>query len=200
MATLYERAFQRLGLTDIGWPLGLSADKMVDADQARKRLVTKYGFAIPTSKVITRIKSLGPILEVGAGNGYWAYELRRAGADVVATDLQPDPGMNNYSFGKQWSPVEMAEASEAAKAHAKERALLIVWPCYTEDWAFKALRSYRKAGGTTLVYVGEREGGCTADDAFFRELKKHWCLDESRSGGLLSWPLIYDNIYVYYCP
>jgi hypothetical protein len=39
-----------------------------------------------------------PIVEVGAGSGYWAYELRQAGVEVVATD----PGTGRYHRLNHW--------------------------------------------------------------------------------------------------
>lgn len=199
MPTLYERAFRRLGLADVEQSLGLSLDKDTTINAARRDLIGRYGFAIPTSRAITQIKKLGPVLEIGSGNGYWAHELRKAGADVVATDLRPDAGLNDYPFQKQWTLVEEFEAVEAVRTFGKGRVLLVVWPCYNESWAYRALKAYRETGGTTLVYVGEGQGGCTADESFFDELGAHWTQDGSKSEDLLSWPLIYDEMRVYRC-
>lgn len=53
-----------------------------------------YAFAVPTSEAIAVLKRYSPVVEVGAGTGYWASLLRKAGADVTALDCQPtDSGM-----------------------------------------------------------------------------------------------------------
>ena len=40
----------------------------------------KYAWAIPTTKCIEIMFHLGPIVEVGAGKGYWGFLLRRYAA------------------------------------------------------------------------------------------------------------------------
>ncbi|EGZ05756.1 hypothetical protein PHYSODRAFT_532741 [Phytophthora sojae] len=47
----------------------------------------KYSWAIPDERALQIIKHYGPIVEMGAGSGYWARLLRLRGVDVVAYDL-----------------------------------------------------------------------------------------------------------------
>jgi hypothetical protein len=55
--------------------------------QLRQRVVGTYGFSVLTREVVNRLVPYGPFLEVGAGTGYWSYELRRAGCTSIATDI-----------------------------------------------------------------------------------------------------------------
>lgn len=54
-----------------------------------------YAFAVPTTKAIAVLKRHCPMVEVGAGTGYWASLVREAGGDITALDCQPtDSGVH----------------------------------------------------------------------------------------------------------
>ncbi|CEG41978.1 uncharacterized protein PHALS_12285 [Plasmopara halstedii] len=48
----------------------------------------KYSWAIPDERALQIIKHYGPIVEMGAGSGYWARLLQLRGVDVIAYDLR----------------------------------------------------------------------------------------------------------------
>jgi len=52
--------------------------------------------------------------------------------------------------------------------------------------ASDVLAAYELAGGDRLVYVGERKGGKTGNDAFFDALSARWVL-ESTDSQFASW-------------
>src|SRR5580692_3306348 len=68
-------------------------NKIVLHYKLRGQFVAKFGFAVITEEVIALLKGYQPILEVGAGSGYWSYELRKAGIDIITTD----PGTGSYT-------------------------------------------------------------------------------------------------------
>ncbi|TDH73203.1 uncharacterized protein CCR75_003075 [Bremia lactucae] len=49
-------------------------------------LAMKYSWAIPDERALQIIKSFGPIVEMGAGNGYWARLLQLRDVDIIAYD------------------------------------------------------------------------------------------------------------------
>jgi len=170
-------------------------DYMVDSIAKRQKtrhdLIERYAWAIPSDEIIATIAALSPIVEVGAGNGYWAYLLAKAGADVVAYDRQPDGGNAWFpKIEKPWFPVQRGPAS-AAKAHA-DRTLLIVWPPYNAPMANTALRLYH---GSRFVYVGEGDGGCNANSAFFARLEREWRV--AAEATIPRWEGINDGVVVY---
>lgn len=140
--------------------------------RVRDEFIGSFGFAVLTDAVIDAVRSLTPILEVGAGSGYWTYELQKIGLDIIATD----PGTGRYRFYRSsieeswhasWCQIERLEGSEAVRRYP-DRTLLIVWPDYNMPWAVDTLRAY---AGRRVIYVGEGEGGCTADAAFHDTLE-----------------------------
>lgn len=50
-----------------------------------------YAYAAPNAAALEALLAQSPLLELGAGTGYWARLLRGAGADVLALDIAP-PG------------------------------------------------------------------------------------------------------------
>jgi len=154
--------------------------------------VRRYAFAIPTEDALSVLARFGPIIELGAGTGYWAYLLRRRGVDCLAFDTAPPDRLPNPHRFKAftWTAVQRG-GIEVLRDHAN-RALLLCWPPYRDPFAARALMAY---AGCTLLYVGEAFGGHTADDAFFALLDRDWeALQEVR---LPNWPGTADRLLVY---
>lgn len=136
----------------------------------RFSLVNKYSWAIPTREVLEYIVSVsdGRIVEIGAGTGYWAYEMKNVGCrSVLAYDDR------SWDCQQRWTYVVRSGADAAAIAH--DRTLFLCWPPYGTQMAYDALSMYLGAKGHTLVYVGELRGGCCADDRFFDIIDEQLC-------------------------
>jgi hypothetical protein len=170
------------------WVKGSRADYRWD-------LVQRYSFAIPTDRAIAALAKLSPLVEIGAGRGYWAYLLRQAGADIVAFDTYP----RCYADSGWWQPdqgggpwTEISYGGPERAARYPERTLFLCWPPYGADMAVRALRAYR---GQVVAYVGEGEGGCTGDAAFHARLEREW--DMEKRIGLPQWSGIHDDLTIY---
>lgn len=149
----------------------------------RHALCATYSWSICSPGDIAWIKSVlngKGVAEVGAGGGYWAWQMRQAGIDAAAYDANI-PG-EHYFARRQWSSVLHDDASAAG--HHPDRALFLCWPSYAEPWAAHALACYQ---GDTLIYAGEGEGGCTADDEFFELLGAEWEEGDSSSAHISYW-------------
>lgn len=140
----------------------------------RESLVKKYSWAIPNQEAIDYLVSLSPIVEMGAGTGYWAYLIKQAGGDIIAFDKQP---YYNLQADYQWTEVLKGECSRLKSTLVKypNRTLFLCWAPYNEPFAYRCLKSYK---GNRLVVVGEDWGGCTANDKFFKLLRKEWQVDK----------------------
>jgi len=110
-------------------------------------------------------------VEVMSGKGWLSYWLKRSGIEVMAiTD-------NKTWKGFDWKlptpvPIFNMDCVDAVKEFQLQGANLVImsWP-YMNDNAFKVLKVMKK--GTWLLYIGESESGCTADDDFFEFAYKH---------------------------
>jgi len=176
-----------------------------DDGPRRDELTTRYAWAIPDPASLAFIAehANGRIVEIGAGTGYWAWQLSQLGVDVVAYDRNPpDRGGNHWHSprgadgnpSKQpmpvFFPVRRGGAPQAARH--PDRTLLLCWPPYTSTVARRALRAY---SGQRIIFIGEGWGGCTADDAFFRALERGWV--EVVAHRLVQWSGIHDWATVY---
>lgn len=136
----------------------------------RMELCTRFAWAVPSPCAIRFLVGLGPIVEVGAGLGYWARCVEDAGGDIIATDAKGESrGRFFPTDSGEWFDVVECSAEFAASAWP-ERTLLLVWPPPNDPMADRALAAYLRAGGRQVVFVGERYG-VTGDERFERRLE-----------------------------
>jgi len=141
------------------------------------------GFAVPDEKVLQSIARHAPLIEVGAGTGYWSALLQTRKVDIIPYDANPpteDHASNNF-FNVTYTEVMKGDAttlfddesSGDNENNLSQRTLLIVWPnnpdrednphLYDKKkelppvWDAECLSGYLQSGGSTVIYVGERE-------------------------------------------
>jgi len=156
----------------------------------RHAFVKDYSWAVPTAEAIELMMGHMPIVEVGAGTGFWASLLQAAGGDILAFDLHP-PGLGHNGFHSLMMHTEVHYGGAPIAALHPDRTLFLCWPPYSNRMAANALRQYH---GDTLIYVGEYDG-CTADKRFFNQLARDWV--EIETIEISQWPGIHDQLGVY---
>lgn len=162
----------------------------------RTDLVRQYAWAVPTINALRRIEECGPIVEIGAGTGYWAYLLRERGVDVIAYDLWPAAkgDINRYHPNVTcWT--EVLKGNVVAAGKHPDRTLMLCWPPYDDEMATQAVKCHANAGGKRVVYIGESDGGCTGDDAFHALLRAEY--REVGEVAIPQWEGIHDYLWVY---
>jgi hypothetical protein len=171
----------------------LSFESRMDAGRLRQELVKRYTWAIPNEAAIRAIVSHSPIVEIGAGRGYWAKLIADAGGDIMAFDLRPPVKEGNNEYHNEsgvYAPIRRGGAT-AVREHA-DRTLLLCWPPYDTRMAYNAVKHYT---GTCVIYIGEAWGGCTADDDFHRHMNTQF--DEVEEISIPQWPYIKDAMWIY---
>ena len=167
--------------------------------EERPKLVRKYAWAVPNAEAILKIAAVGPIVEIGAGSGYWARQVAEAGGDIRAFDnavgVPREPG-----YGPGYGPVGThfpVEEGGVEKARSWcDRALFLCWPPYGTSMADDALAAYEESGGKCFIYIGEDSMGCTGDDAFHARLKApEWVLTDRVH--IPQWQGIHDTLCIY---
>lgn len=118
-----------------------------------------YSFATPTAEALAKICSFAPVVEIGAGTGYWAHMLRTysPSTQVVAYDKDPCSAQgkvikpNDYHGGsKAWTNV-LRGGPEVAVNHSSG-CLLLCYPPPDNSMGLQAIRAYK---GNTVCYVGK---------------------------------------------
>ena len=177
------------------WGLPFGLYQMLGVRQRRHELVQLCAWAIPTREALDALARYAPLIDCGAGMGYWAALLQAQGVDVLACDLHP-PGRKAWnSFHRRkrapWTEVRRASAVDAVRRHAG-RTLMLCWPPYEDDGAsYQALRAY---AGDVLIHIGERDGA-SGSVRFHREIALNWTPIEEID--LPHWPRLDDRLRVY---
>lgn len=132
----------------------------------RVDFVKTYSWAIPNDEAIAYLVSVSPIIEIGAGSGYWAYLIQQAGGKILPFDI--NPYKNNWCEAK-WTEVALGSADTVIEYPT--HTLFLCWPPYKEPLAYDALVNY---SGNRVIYIGEGWHGATASDEFHQLLNKEW--------------------------
>jgi hypothetical protein len=115
-------------------------------------LAQRYAYVFPDDRSLSALAELGPIVEMGAGTGYWAYRLQNRGVDIIAFDQAPPDGAraNRYHAPTlMWCDV-IARDHTVLTEHA-DRALFLCWPPLYSSLG-DCLAFYR---GNTVALVGD---------------------------------------------
>ncbi len=119
-----------------------------------------FGCVVPSFEGLEVIKQAARgkrILEIGSGNGYWAYMLRRHGVSVTAIDNMQS------EYRTSWIGDTMISDGERylkAEKGAKDDVLLLVYPIVGSDFTSKILQAY--SGDTICVAGTQNRNGYTA--------------------------------------
>ena len=93
-------------------------DDIYRLQDARGLLKSSHACACPDSAIIDELVASGPIVELGAGKGYWARLIRDRGGDILAID--------KIVRSNLWSPLE--HGNEYSLRPFEDRTLLVVMP------------------------------------------------------------------------
>ena len=174
-----------------GWT-GLNQFRESIADACRHG----FAFPVPTDEALTELAALSPLLELGAGTGYWASLLRRRGADILATDSNPpDAESLNNLYHVSAAPgarVHKVDGAVEAAAHP-ERALVLMYPYSHEaatklgaavaEWDVRAIEAYE---GYVIAHVGALRWQQPAAERDAAQLPAHSRTDDPEAGDTTS--------------
>jgi hypothetical protein len=173
--------------------VGFSAgSERQDLRLARRAFVRRWGFSIPCAEAIAALRGLAPIVEIGAGSGYWTALLNAAGHDAIATDVEPAGGVvSEFSVGRH-AALERLGAPEAVRRYP-DRDVFCSWPSEGDDWALRAAVAIQP--GRAFALIGDGRGGCVGTESLFDFLDAAFEMDTVVE--LPQFPRIYDRLSIY---
>lgn len=172
-----------------GWPDRARVDEL---QLIRRPFTWEWGFSIPCAEAVQALGGLSPLVELGAGTGYWSALLSAAGLDVVATDASASgPADYGFTFGRH-HPVTPMKAHDAVRAYP-DRDLFCSWPTEGSPWALAALRAMPV--GRRIAVIVEPPDGCTATPGFYRFLKTRF--ERVLDVDIPQFPKLRDALYVF---
>ena len=80
----------------------------------------KYAWAIPNERALRVLKHFGPIIEIGAGSGYWQLMMSKSGIDCAAYDMFP-PRTSEGALKDPWGKVLEGGPEQLSKAKHRSR-------------------------------------------------------------------------------
>lgn len=165
----------------------------------RQDFVSRYGFAVPCREMMEFVaRHSKRLVEIGAGSGFLASQLRRFEIDVVATDLNAEAPEGETQYGFRVGAhhrVERMTALDAVQTYA-DRDVFCSWPSLDGSWLTEAAKTLQP--GRLLFYVGEGDGGCTADDSFHELVgEESGQYEQVDFFGMVQFYGINDNLWVY---
>ena len=119
-----------------------------------------FGCVVPSYESLEVVKQLAGqrlVVELGSGNGYWTYMLRRMGVSVQAVDnLQSE-------YRTLWigdTLIKDGEKYLKDEKGCRDAMLLLVYPIVSSDFTSKVLDTYK--GDTICVAGTQNQNGYTA--------------------------------------
>ncbi|TNF26595.1 MAG: hypothetical protein EP319_13450 [Deltaproteobacteria bacterium] len=140
-------------------------EKYLDLFNYRLMLTRKYAWAVPDDVAIKLISEFSPLIEVGAGIGYWAKLISEAGGDILAFDTEDNwqtmkiagdfeaiskkTGIE-IDLGHRWFDVQVGD--ENTIKQYPDRTLFLCWPPFQSEMGLNCLKNY---SGEYFIFVGE---------------------------------------------
>lgn len=119
-----------------------------------------FGCVVPSYESLEVIKQVAckrTVVEIGSGNGYWTYMLRRMGVSVHAVDnLQSE-------YRTLWignTLIRDGEKYLKDEKGCKDAVLLLVYPIVSSDFTSRVLATYK--GDTICIAGTQNRNGYTA--------------------------------------
>lgn len=150
---------------------------------SREALCGTFSWSIPSPgdmEWMRRLLDGRGVVEVGAGSGYWAWQMKQARIDAIA--YEPQRIADNQYAHCEWTTVLRGDHDMVR--HHPGRALFLSWPSYGEPWAAQALSCYP---GSLVIYAGESMGGGCADNEFFKLLDAKWDAVDASPAHIAYW-------------
>ena len=120
-----------------------------------------HAWSVPTEKALKLIASYAPLLELGAGTGYWASQLMEYATDLLVFDEKHFQSSFNdqtqISEGQEISARYFCQVQQGGPEIANkyaDRTLLLMWPDYMGYGAY-GLQCLQHYQGNTLILIGE---------------------------------------------
>lgn len=119
-----------------------------------KPLVEYYSWAIPCDKVLDLFLYFSPIIEIGAGKGYWAYLLKKKFGDklkIRCFDRHPNY-RHSWTMVEAGTPSSIFQRQDIIDANPEFKTLFLSYPDEDSELGSECLSYFQ---GDYIIHVGE---------------------------------------------
>lgn len=149
-----------------------------------------FAYATPTVEALEVLASHAPLVEMGAGTGYWSGLLQQRGVDIVAYDKCPpttetqstSSGAGRAKRKEQnayhgqvppFCPLGTGGPEVLKQPDMQSRSLFLCYPPPNDEMALNCVRFFQ---GDHVLHVGEWQGD-TGERRFEKELESRFVLE-----------------------
>jgi hypothetical protein len=184
---------------DLRKALGLDDEAAFNLERymLRPEYNRRYGFPLVSQEVLATLTTMvtgKKVLDAGSGTGFLSDAIAQhsPSATVVAAEWD---GVKGYGFE---GIIRRDYHGSALDLLPGEFDIVILsWPNYDHPFGVDILDAMK--AGQTLIYQGESQGGCTANDDFFRQLQMdHWNYLDTPSNNLNTNHVQFQGIHDYW--
>jgi hypothetical protein len=150
----------------------------------------KYAWAIPCDEAIQEIVKHSPIIEIGAGTGYWANLITQAGGGVAAYDVRPVNLKNNLFHPGAQPFFDVKVGNHKKIPQHPNCTLMLCWPPCHSKLTKKCLDLYRQ---DTLIYIGEYNTNSSWSEDLDDPSK--WLLEKIIK--IPQWQALHDEMFIF---
>lgn len=173
-------------------------ERLQDKFSFRNKYAHIYAWAIPNEEALFEIKQYAPLIELGAGSGYWAWLLReQLATNILCYDIAPPSSSSeeNTFHPKAQTWTEVLKGDESILDSHGERNLFLCWPPAEghsqEEFALRVLSRF---AGEYFLFVGE-ESCATGNEKFHELLQSEWT--QIKCAELPRWEACDDSLFVF---
>lgn len=120
-------------------------EELIRVEVVGQTLCEKYAWAIPDFRALKILSHFSPLIEIGAGKGYWAHLMAEGGVDIVAYDRQIFPK-------DSWFDVKKGGPEILNEKVAMGRNLFL---CYPDEDSSMSVECLSNFAGEYVIHVGE---------------------------------------------
>jgi hypothetical protein len=113
-------------------------------------LASKYAWAVPDHKALTILSYFSPLIEIGAGLGYWAKLLQEMSVDIVCFDKIVPPKDERWTAVKKGGPEKLLDEDISGS-----RNLVLCYPDEDESMGVQCIENF---SGEYIIHIGELIG------------------------------------------
>lgn len=135
------------------------------ASMKGEALVEKYAWAIPNNTAIKIISKFSPLVEMGAGNGYWAHLIEKRGGYVLPFDIAAPNKDQAWTKVFQGSPSSILskKVTKNKDAPLESLNLFLCYPDQQMEVGLPSIEAFQEVvdsmgnsnGGGHIIHVGE---------------------------------------------
>lgn len=130
----------------------------------RGELTQKFAWAVPNEECVRYLANESknePIIEIGAGNGYWSYNIQKVGGEIIPIDIK--------DYDDSWTDVIIG--SHRSLDSSKINKIMLCWPPAKSPMALKTVKSLKPQD---VYFVGVKNSSITGDTEFHEYLSSNF--------------------------